>query len=139
LVKGVTDIRVTLRNLRTGHVSGVWRDRMKPGRKGYFLAMDPEIMAEVHKQLLEAKKRQPALFAGHHPPTAKPNGSIEQRVNGMKSRRCKGLGGRGGNIAMVEEIESLVDLGDRWKELNSCSKELSTYMFGGVPGFTSRL
>jgi hypothetical protein len=59
-VKSISKASVQLKNLLTGHGSSVNRNRMKPGRKGYFLAMDPEILAEVQKQLAEAKQRQPA-------------------------------------------------------------------------------
>ena len=139
LVKIVTDTRVTLSNLRTGHVCGVRRDRMKHGRKGYFLAMDPEIIAQVEKQLGAAERRDLAFMQSEDHAVPKPAVLQKTARNGMKRRRCEGRGRQGVLIVPVNEIESLVDCGDRWQDLNRCTTELSTYMFGGLPGFTSKL
>jgi hypothetical protein len=69
-VVSMTETRVIFRDLRTGHASGVHKSRIKPGRKGYFLAMDPEVVAEVQKLLFEANLRPP--------PQYKPQGTTGQ-------------------------------------------------------------
>jgi hypothetical protein len=139
LIDAIGEEHVHCHTLRTGRKTTIRTDRLKPTRWGYSFAVDTAVLPEVQKQLAEGQKRQPARLSGHSPTTAKANIFQEQRVNGMKPGRSKAPGRKAGRTVTVNEIELLLDRDDKWKQINSYCEELSTYMFGGIPGFTNRL
>ena len=139
MIDAIGEEHVHCHTLRTGRKTTIRIDRLKPTRWGYSFAMDTAVLLEVQKQLAVDQKRQPARHLGHPPTTAKAKAAEEQPVNGRKPHRYKALGRKASRTVTVNDIESLVDRSDKWKEMNRYSQELSTYMFGEIPGFSNRL
>lgn len=139
MIDAIGEEHVHCHTLRTGRKTTIRIDRLKPTRWGYSFAMDSTVLPEVQKQLVVDQNRRPARHIRHPHTTAKANAAQEQPVNGRKPHRSKAPGGKTRRIVTVNDIESLVDRSDKWKEMNRYSQELSTYMFGGIPGFTNRL
>lgn len=54
MVIGVGETTVECVPLRTGKISIIQRSRMKPGSRGYSLALDPATVAEISKHLNDA-------------------------------------------------------------------------------------
>ena len=133
LIDALGEEHVHCHTLRTGRKTTIRIDRVKPTRWGYSFAMDTTVLPEVQKQLAVDQNRQPARHIGHPPTAARADATQEQPVNGRKPRRSKLPGGRTGRTVTVNDIESLVDRSDKWKEMNRYSQELSTYMFKGIP------
>jgi hypothetical protein len=61
LVEVVGETHVHCQVLRTGKKTTIRKDRLTPSSTGFFLAMDPEVLVEVQKQLSEAKNREAAI------------------------------------------------------------------------------
>jgi hypothetical protein len=67
VIEEVGEDQVKCRTLRTGKSSSIRRDRMTPGARGYFLALDPETVIQVLRQLtgtvqpLEPQSAQPIV------------------------------------------------------------------------------
>jgi hypothetical protein len=66
-IKRIGEDGVECERLNTGKVTIIKTQRLKPGSKDYFLALDEEVMAEVWKQLAEARNREAA-----NPPANRP-------------------------------------------------------------------